>query len=224
MRFPLRFALVSAAVVGLVVPVHAAEPATSPALGDDGQFILSAERLFGVNHTTYKSGDSNETLTNFRMTAFWSQPPELETIPNPAAIPRLAGDFVVAPNLTVGAALGVAYSSFASDGRSAQKNFALLASPRVGYVVGLGGSARLWLRGGITYFRSNMEERNDNTTWSQVSVTLEPTFVIPLASNVAFSIAPLADIPISGRIKDDNDSEKLTSMTLGANIGLIGYF
>lgn len=223
-----RFAIVFVALT-CAAPVLAADSA-APTLGESGRFILSAERLFGVSHTTLRD-DDDDSVKIFRVSAFWSASPDIGfNVPNPAVIPRLAGDYVVAPNLTIGAALGVVYSNFSSGGDTRLRTFGVLVAPRVGYVVPLGSSSTLWIRGGISYFRNKITGTADNPTdtWSHLAATIEPTFAFNLGTNAAITLAPVAEIPLSGRVSREERgvsmSGNATTTTFGANAGLLAHF
>jgi hypothetical protein len=220
MRF-LAFASI-AAITTLLLPGLARADETR--LGSDGQFILSAERLFGVTRTTIK--DDDESLSVFRVNVFGAGTPETTlALPSPAAIPRLAADWVVGSGVTLGLAAGMSYAQYADEDDVEITHFGVLLAPRVGYVLPIGGGSQLWLRGGVTYFRSNAaSESGSSRTWNHVTATLEPTFAIPLGGNTMFTVAPVAEIPLSGRYSGASTTSRLTALSLGLNCGLLAYF
>lgn len=218
-----RFSLIACGVaLSTASNAAASEP---PRFGRSGDIILSAERLFGVTYSRFSVGDPGRTVTDFRVTALWSDAPRLaDGIPNAAAIPRLAIDGAVGTNVTLGAAVGVAYGSFASDGRGTLSHFGILAVPRVGYVIPIGSAGAVWLRGGVGVFRSTAKMTRTQT-WTSVVASFDPQLVLSLASGAAFCIGPVIDVPLTGSITDDQrPTQRARALAFGLTTALLAHF
>jgi len=149
--------------------------------------VLSAERVAGVTSMTSStsttttltasSGGVTSTLTSNDTSDDSSTGVNLlwnAGAGNVFAIPRLAIDAFVAPQVTLGGSAGYmsrggstkstsvtttpgSRSTATSDDNDLPDVSAFVLSPRLGVVVTLGPRAALWLRGGITYFQTSLE-------------------------------------------------------------------
>jgi hypothetical protein len=101
-----------------------------------------------------------------------------------------------------------------------------------------------WLRAGITYSRSSIDQdskanpANDpnpvpttSLTWSQTTVSLDPVLVVTPTSHFGFIIGPTLDIPVDDSI--DVSGPTMGTMTTdvhlrlsnyGVAAGVMGYF
>jgi len=193
-----------------------------------GRLAISAERVAGVtsmsstssttttfsspsgssslNGTTVKQ-DADETSTSANL--LWNG-----GATNVFAIPRLAIDGFVGPQITLGGSAGymsrggstktstvtttsgsrTPLSTSADDDLPDVSGFVL--SPRLGVVVTLGPRAALWLRGGITYFQTSLE----STAVSRPTMSGDPTVTTKVSaemSGVAVTLdAQLVFVPI----------------------------
>jgi hypothetical protein len=186
----------------------AAEPAptTSPAsaspagFGDGGQFVLSAERLFGYNWDHF----SNVSAGNPSSSSTYS------LLGNPFGAgsypydwPRIGFDYFVTKSVSAGAAL--AFSRY-TIGNSATNAFEV--APRIGYGKMVGPWLAVWPRVGVTYVSA--------TNLNYLGLTIDLAAVIVVAPHLAITFAPVANIGLSG--KTGNVNQKYT--TLGAEFGL----
>ncbi|HXU80690.1 MAG TPA: hypothetical protein VN914_04795 [Polyangia bacterium] len=212
-----------------------------------GTMMVSAERLFGLSSTrvTQDTGGGEVSLdqTQFGLAlAPFSQAPQIYTIP------RLAFDFAIIDGLTVGGSLGFVLGDTGSsatvggtttdaDGPSFTT---FLIAPRIGYVLGLGRTLNLWLRGGFTYFNTAVHtdasalppnSTRTQTLWG-MSLNLEPTLMIAPFEHVAFTVGVLVDLPVAGKQSTERTNGSVTTTTsvdtsvrnLGLVAGLVVMF
>jgi hypothetical protein len=153
-----------------------------------GMLILSAERVAGVTASSSSTSTTTTITSPGSATITGSENIDRSSTnvdllwngggANPFAIPRLAIDFFVASQVTLGGSAGYMSRSGSSKTSSVVKSSssgssisassdddlpdtsAFVFSPRLGVVLTLGPSVALWLRGGVTYFHSS----EDSTT------------------------------------------------------------
>ena len=245
MRIYLAFGLASALVASLAATA-AAEPATSE-LGQRGHFILGADRLVPLFAYTKATEDTNgfsasTTVTSISLLSYG--------VPSDIAytIPRIALDYTVIDNLTIGGA----FMAFFTTGNSTTttttiggvtmsntndnaKATAWGITPRVGYVVGLGPKLTFWPRGGFSYYSetvTNPPNGRGNSTangFHQTAIDLEANFVFTPVPHFGIEFGPVADIPIGGATDMTNMGGTTTSIDasqlhVGVTAGLVGWF
>lgn len=145
-------------------PVPAAAPAPMPApsgggaFGSLGQIALSIDlplqnegpQLFLIHSSTSMGGGSS---TSFGI------------------LPSL--DYFVAPNVSIGAQLGLAYSSTpAQTGGSSSSQTVIAVEARVGYDLPLGDAASIWPRIGIGYTHSSISTGGASGSAYQVPLNI----------------------------------------------------
>jgi hypothetical protein len=216
--------------------------------GQDGQLIVSAERLFGLSFSNVKTepGGGGGTTTDSRTTVslLWPEGG------GPYQVPRAAVDVVVASGVTLGGSIGFITSSGttkveAPNGGASTKQdspsttvFAL--SPRVGYALALTDRIAFWPRAGITYFSIKSEFTTAGTpsvtatsTLHGVGLDVEPLFAFSPASHFAITAGPILDFPLSGSestVISPNPTgasvpdDKVKHMNYGLAVGVLGYF
>jgi hypothetical protein len=228
------------------------EPAHRAGFGSHG-VIVSAERLIPlVTYGSYKNTDPDgSSTTESRVgVAFLTNGP-LGGLTTTYNIPRLAFDFVVVPNLTIGGAawvysdLSAKHDSSPAHGPSQSEDQAKFTywgfAPRIGYVAALSDTVALWPRAGIEYHSlgtgdvtrtSGGQTTTDygSTTW-QLAADLEAMLVITPWNHFGFAIGPTADIPISGKTSSNAPSTGTTPQSIdvamlqiGLTGGVLGYF
>lgn len=168
------------AVLTGVSLAHAQRPGTS--FGDQGEFVISADRLFPLLGYTHASANQ---LTGVPPTAskisntqdysslgfFWGGTDTLVTdtggaIENPYTVPRVGFDYTILPNVTVGGDL-LLYFTLGGSGSSetylnngstqtttvpAPKTTLFGIAPRGGYILHVSELLSVWLRGGLSYY------------------------------------------------------------------------
>jgi hypothetical protein len=216
-------------VVGVAAFIFtgASAPAARADLGDAGGITLSVDRFFGFNQakvtTTSGNNHFDETRNDFTLLI-----PQGSTA---YSLPRLAFDVGIVDHVTVGGAIGIVVSSrsgsstvanFTMEGTSSDATGFVLA-PRGGYVLPVGSSAKLWLRGGFTYFQvSSKGGGSSETSMHGVSLDLEPTFVYLLAAHVGLTVGVVVDLPLSGEAKFTSAGGVSTSVDQTTrNLGLV---
>lgn len=212
---------VAAALVSILIAgSHSAAAQTRTGLANSGEFIVSAERLFGVSfaQTTTEAGGGTGTITDSRTTFAFLLAPITPLGSSPYEIPRIGFDVDVVSGFTVGGGIGVASGSgstrteVAATGTSTDRDTAsattFVFSPRLGYALRLSSLFTFWPRLGVTYYHVSLTSPS-SVTVGTISVTTEssssglglnaePMFVITPTAHVGFTVMPAIDVPLSG--------------------------
>jgi hypothetical protein len=202
--------------------------AADDAFAKRGEFVVSAERLFGFawSHTSTGKGSTttieNATIIN-RLTAVSS------ALLTSYSFPSLAFDYFATESLTLGLAAGYFHTSTnsqtesqsSSDSRHGPSFNGLLLSPRVGYAYMFAPTIGIWPRAGLTYLYAG----RTGATLSEVALTLEVALSIVPFPHVAFWIGPTLDLGLTGSVSSSNTTGVRTKTTdLGVQTGLCVYF
>ena len=179
----------------------AVEAASAPsssgptAFGDSGQFVLSAENLFGFTYNHPSAGPSRTTY------GLLASPFGVGA--TPYEWPRLAFDYFLTRSISAGGGIGFARST---SGSSAL--YAFEVAPRLGYGMMVGPWLGVWPQVGVTYINS--------TGQNYLGLTITLAAVIVVAPHLAITVAPEGNIGLSGT--QNSNALKLT--TAGLQFGL----
>lgn len=231
----------------------AAEP--GPKLSEKGHLVIGAERMFGVTATSLTSesttggATSKSTNSQTNLSLLWSYP---TTVHN---VPRLGFDYLVIPHLSLGLSAGLFSNTSKRDNESTNGGISVseakdgpsistwLVAPRLGYVLDLGDTVSLWLRGGLTFYgtKTTSEDVNGSVTrtttmkQSGSAFALEPTFVVTPVPHFGFYGALALDLPLGGKNEVETVTKNgsfsttasgktdYTQSSFGAVFGLLGY-
>lgn len=168
-----------AASMGALFASASAHAQTHTNFGQQGQFILGADRLFSLFQYTHISqdnlpsqvpaGDSkvNVTTNETSMSLLWGSTwPSTETF---YTVPRVGFDYVIVPQVTIGGEIAVFFTlgtgqsttATANNGGTTTNNvdtpggFVFGIAPRGGYILPLSDVFAFWLRGGFSYYLVN---------------------------------------------------------------------
>ena len=187
-----------AASMGVLFASASAHAQTRSNFGQQGQFILGADRLFSLFQYTHTSqdafpsqvpaGDSkvNTTHNETSMSLLWgSTGPSVETF---YTVPRVGFDYVLLPQFTIGGEIVVFFTLGTSQSTTATANnggtttnnnddpggFVFGIAPRAGYILPLNDMFGFWLRGGVSYYLLNTKQsagagNNQTTTINSVN-------------------------------------------------------
>jgi hypothetical protein len=196
-------------------------------LGERGQLILSADRLFPLfSYTSVSTTETNNNNTTVTTTDKGSSfvmligaEPEVASI---HTVPRVSADFTVIPRLTIGGSIVVAFGlggshnvdtsppngPKVSTSTDAASRTILGIGPRVGYILPLGDVLAFWPRGGFSFYSvreravENGNNPNQTTTITDTdtlfSLDLDPQLCIVPIQHFFFNAGPLLNIPLSG--------------------------
>jgi hypothetical protein len=175
----------------------AASAAAGPAaFGDAGQFVLSAEQLFGYSYSHSSATGAHATNT-FSLLA-----DPLGASGAAYMWPRLGFDYFVLRGISLGAA-----ASFTRTTTGNTNNTVFELAPRVGYDAAIGPWLSVWPRLGFTYIHGTFQQYS--------AISLEVPLVIAVAQHVAVLVTPTLDLGIAG-----SHSTKLTDAGLTFGLGL----
>jgi hypothetical protein len=228
--------------VAALLATGTASAQQAPAFGEQGQFIISADRLMPL--LAYESdkvanGDGSTDTTTATSIAFVTHNPAIVTVYN---VPRFAFDYTVWKHLTVGGSVWAAFQLGNSDTHSApgqpdvttdnaKVTFWGLA-PRAGWILHLSDLFAFWPRGGISFAdvqasqtRNGVDHTQTNTQWA---IALEPMFALTPVPHAAITAGPVVDIPIGGSISQSANgmsvSNSETLFHFGLTAGLLIWF
>jgi hypothetical protein len=182
--------------------------------GEQGQFIISADRLFqlfaydnvtqndlvpGGLPNTVKSQTTTTNQSNISL-LYGGTGSNIEPF---FTVPRVGFDYVVVPNVTIGGDIVAVFSLGGSvkhetdfnDGSNMTNStnspsftgFGI--APRGGYVLGLSDMFSLWLRGGVSYYVASQKTTAGNNNNITVTETVNQ-FAIDLEPQIVFHIIP----------------------------------
>jgi len=192
--------------------------------GKSGSMGFSAERLFAfykarVSYELPNGEDEDYDYSGFGF--------GMGANSYPFNWPRLAFDYFVIDQLSIGGALGYASFDDDNDNRvSGGDSEAFLLAPRVGYWIPIGGVVGFWPRGGFTYHSLDPDGADNNQ--SGFALTLEGMFGIGPVENFAFLAGPTIDWDFTGnrecRIQNRDDECDTRYRSFGLQVGLMGWF
>ena len=165
---------------------EAAPPTSSSAptgFGDGGQFVLSAERLFGY---TYSRRTGNPSSNSFTVLA---QPFGTSTYAYGA--PRIGFDGFVTKSFSLGGSLSFFRTS---AGNGSTTGFEV--APRIGYGMMVGPWLGVWPRIGVTYVYAS----TDGPSLKYLALTVEGLLAIVVSPHLVITFGPTLDLGLSGSV------------------------
>jgi hypothetical protein len=175
----------------------------TPTFGEQGQFIISADRLMPLfAYESEKGFDGTDATTTVTSIALITHSPSFVTLYN---VPRFAFDYTVWKHLTVGGSVWAYFelgNSTTTPGNpnvttdNAKTTFWGLA-PRAGWILHLSDLFAFWPRGGISFGDMAFSQAG-NPTVTQWALDLEPMFVFTPVPHAAITAGPVVDIPFAG--------------------------
>jgi hypothetical protein len=217
--------------LSLLLTVSHASAQTRGELGQKGQFIISADRLFSLFSYSHISQDRfvpaagnskvTDTTSQSSISLLWGAtgPSGVngDVVVNPFAVPRVGFDYVVAPNFTVGGDLAIFFTLGGSSDQQFTANNGTTTSnstgtpsvlvfgiaPRAGYVLRVNDLFAFWLRGGLSYYVENTKNGGVSGSRNQGALDLDPQFVVTPIPHVGFTAGLSLDVPIAGGHSQD---------------------
>jgi hypothetical protein len=212
----------------LAAPLAGAQGRGGDGFGERGQFIIGADRLFGLLGFTSISQDETgplpggvnritKTDTETAMGFFWGAAPPNESF---YTVPRVGFDYTIINNVTVGGEAIVFFtlgghestetvnnnggSNTITTGQPSTTIFGI--APRGGYILQLSELFSLWLRGGFSIYSTNTNSTSTangittsiSTGTQQFAIDVDPQFVWTPLRHVALTAGLTGDIPIGG--------------------------
>jgi len=178
-------------------------------LGQEGQFTVAAERLFGFHwaSVSVENEDGPDGDGTARMVGLgWHYAQGM-----PYNQPRAGFDYFLTDNFTLGGSLG--FFSGSTDDMGGADFDGILLAPRLGYAMQLSRTISFWPRGGLTY------------------ITVDDPYVLALSGEAAFVfqpqpnwgilLSPTLDIGPFGETGGDPEQD-MTAHSVGVTVGLLG--
>jgi len=150
-------------------------------------------------------------------------------IPRIGSVPRLALDYFVADNLSIGGFLG--YASLSADHQEGDgkaedslSTSLLFIGARGGYNLPLGQSLGVWLQGGLSYVSGSSGEGDTEVSLSEVMVNATASLVIPATQEFGFTAGAVFDGSLTGTVSSDGgDDVDAGELGFGVTAGLVGW-
>ena len=216
---------------------------TGTSFGEQGEFILGVDRLVPLlayqsdktsstaNGTTSSTSDSRSSI-DFLQNPFGVYSGGVG--PNLYDMPRIALDYVILPNLTIGGnvilgfSLGGTHETQTSMGSmtttkdTSEPSYTLFGiAPRVGYIFALNELFAFWPRAGFSFysFKSTTPKldmngnttETDSTTYTQLALDVEGMFVWTPLPHFGVTGGPILDIPVTGSANSDATIQAMTT-------------
>lgn len=249
-----KTAIRSAAALTAVATLFASSSAfalkTPAGMGTEGSLTVSADRLFGfLISSTYEE----ETVANVKRERTTRGTGLLiGTGSAGGAGPRVGLDYTVIPNLTIGAGIGLGYSTSSVKSTAGGTETTvdgpgvttLFIAPRVGYLIDFSDNLGIWPRGGVTIARSSatspgqsqtqggvtVTTQETETTATNIWVTIDAPLVIAPSDHFAFTAGPFLDFPVSSSVSNKSGGTTVEldpapkTTYVGLGIGMLGSF
>jgi hypothetical protein len=197
-----------------------AESASAQLLGQKGDAIFSAERLFGVRGEEWREEPPapaprvkvNDTIIAFGYAAHHV----------PYNIPRLAFDYLLIDKLSLGGALGVSLSDASSSTPGiVEPPTTFLIAPRIGFLHMFGRVAGIWLRGGFMYHSAKVDSVYKE---SGFGINAEAMFPIVVAPHFGFELGLAFDQSLGASRDPENGVEyDISYRSIALQVGLFGW-
>ena len=236
-----RIAVVVGLGLGVLTAAGSASADEPAGFANQGQFIFSADRLFSLfSYEDQKSGPDSATTSVSSTHLGLFAGVNTGTV---FTVPRLALDYTVTPNITVGGSafiLGTLGGSTTTTNGSmsvSESNDKVTAwglAPRAGYILPITDTFSFWGRLGFSYISSPVSPASTttngttttpaSTTVSEFDIDVEPMFVFSPVNHFGFVFGPTLDIPLTGSESSGGTSVNNTEIYFGVQVGLLGYF
>jgi hypothetical protein len=215
-------------LLGTLLTASLAKADAKGAFGQQGEFIVSADRLVpvfsfvSVSQTVpgQPAAGLSKVVTTNSQTAFSlllggtpGAPPEATFF----TFPRLGLDYVVVPRITIGGDL-LFYTTLGGNSTtetdftngssatvtvSAPSTLVFGVAPRGGYILPFSDLFSLWLRGGFSFYVASTKTQNGNgvatsNNTNQFALDLDPQIVLTPLSHIGITAGLTADVPIAG--------------------------
>lgn len=204
-------------------------------LGEQGQFIISADRVMGFTHeaeTFDPDAPAPEQTTTTNNFAFLGQGDVLSEF----TWPRVSFDYTIIDGLTLGGSLAFWTQSgevetetpfgSASDDTPSQTRF--LLAPRVGYIFMFSEHVGIWPRGGFSFFTGSTEdpETDADISRSGFGFNVDIPFVFVPLPHTAIYVGPAFDVSLGagGEIDPGSIDYDLSILDFGIYGGLGFWF
>jgi hypothetical protein len=202
-------------------------------IGNQGQFVIGAERITGVFLDKAKTepeggGESTDSTTSIALLGNGSGD-------GPSSVPRLGFDYLVTDGLSVGGSFVVFSQSGETepDGGDSVDTGGLTSiylNPRVGYAYAFDDTFAIWPRAGIGFltFSGDEGENGADISGNSLQLTLEGNVVVSPFEHFAFIGGPFLDLGLSGSVEREDDGESAEAdrkyTSFGLAVGIAGYF
>ena len=132
---------------------------------------------------------------------------------------RLAGDYTIAPHVTVGGLIG--FEGVITDDDSTK---AFLIGARAGYLLGLGDHVSWWPRVGLAYVNtSGLDSLERSITSRTIRLNVSAPFVFQPYAQVLVGVGPTFDQDLRSKTGPEDDGPKARTIGVQLLFGLWFY-
>lgn len=222
---------------------------------------LSVERAFGVGYSSFTSSSSStvggttvtreSTTTGVGLSLFGQGFNSLSPASALGALvpihqpTRLALDYELGSHLTLGASAFFSYGSATDADGDGASAFGFGIAPRIGYSLAFSDRVSLWPRVGVTFAYSSSSPirasstpatSSSTTSYTSLTLNLEPTFVYLLATHFGLTAGVVVDVPLvgtatttstvttGGTTTETTRDSTVTQLYFGLQFGVMGRF
>lgn len=179
-------------------------------------FSLAMERVGGIAYAKASSSEGNDD-SSVSVTAIGIG----GVTPNPFAIPRIGGDFILPSGLTLGGAVGFSYISASSRSGPRSQDVGSVTlytlTPRVGYRIPLSDRIDLTPRAGLTFAGGSVSPADTDASGSIFAVAIGAD--APFAFRLTDSFNLLAGVGLDYTVSATVTAESRSTTTVGGPNG-----
>lgn len=228
--------------------------------GDKGQLILSADRLmplFGYSHISIDAANNTAnsvSTSNSEISLLFAHASgsnvngAVPLLLDVHAVPRIAADFTIINNLTLGLGLGFLFG-LGGNQKVTTQNGAVQTqtkvdsptgtmiglAPRVGYILPFGEHLAFWPRLGFAFYSVNETQKtvtnNGNTTTTTTnevtntafSLDLDPQLAIIPVEHFFITVGPTLNIPIAGSLSSSQTTGATTTNPVSQDTAILHF-
>jgi hypothetical protein len=209
-----RSFFLAAAFAAMTLSLTLSSTANAQSLGARHDLTIGVERVFGLYSVRVQEERGPQDFTT-KATSFglgYQQPV------TPLTVPRVAVDFFITQQLSLGGSLGFYSVDPGNNPDTANDEMSgVLFAPRVGYAIPFNTEWGVWFRGGFTYW--GWDSDNDNEM-SLLALSGEAAFYFMPAPSVGFTGGPLLDLGLSGNERFGNAKGDYDARVFGIGFGM----
>ena len=225
---------ISTAVMSVSL-VMSAQAGAQQVFGDQGQFIVSADRVMGYTHDVQTvepdAPDAEVTVTSDNF-AFLGQGDVLSEF----MFPRVSFDYTVIDGLTLGGSLAFWTQSgetetqtpFGSATADNPTSTFFVFAPRIGYIFMFSEHVGIWPRGGFSFFTGSTEDpvTNGDISRNGFGFNVDVPFAFVPLEHTAIYVGPGFDVSLGagGETDPGNTEYNLSILDFGIYAGLGIWF
>jgi hypothetical protein len=191
--------------------VCATNTARAEELGEKGNLVFAAERLFGFYVDDEKASGARDGRDQTVVGIGWQGSPS-----STLTTPRLGIDYFLTRSFTLGGSLGI-FSHNSDLGATSVTSTGVLIAARAGYAIRFSHAVSFWPRLGLSYASVSVAGNSDGT--HVLALSIDAPFMFAPSENFAITVGPIIDLALFSEEEGSDTSEVM----FGLMIGLAGW-